>query len=339
VVTAELRQMRAAALAEHQRDGMRPQVAIAYQAWVAAARREEVQKRQAAERKALIAKVPRAEVWRTWLEQQAERGDEAAQAALRGIRYRAQRKVSSLQDGIEGEELDPLRKLTVAALQAEIDHKRQLVIYRGRDGGEKFTDTGPRIVMHDKGDDSLEAALRIAAQKYGGKVAITGSSAFRERAARQAVRLGITVTNDDLQVLVADAQGKLQAQRRHQADKVHEPLRRDNTPAVAEPPTLPDAPQQELQPVPEQGTVPVRQMPPPPRVQRPDPSTDVLARWWNPKGQAERAAWSDLSEQRGGNRGAWGAWHAMRDYVDAEADVPASIAQAKASDRQRGRGR
>jgi hypothetical protein len=215
VLTAELRQMRAAAIAEHQRDGMRPQVAIAYQAWVAAARREEVQKRQAAERREIAARIPRAQVWRTWLEQQAEQGDEAAQAALRGIRYREQRKSKAYaqQDGIEGEELDPLRKLTVAALHAEVDHKRQLVIYRGQDGREKFTDTGPRIVMHDKADDSLEAALRIAAQKYGGKVAITGSSAFRERAARQAVRLGITVSDADLQDLVQEEQRRMEAAR------------------------------------------------------------------------------------------------------------------------------
>jgi hypothetical protein len=216
VLTAELRQMRAAAIAEHQRDGMRPQVAIAYQAWVAAARREEVQKRQAAERREIAARIPRAQVWRTWLEQQAEQGDEAAQAALRGIRYREQRKSKAYaqQDGIEGEDLDPLRKLTVAALQAEIDHKRQLVIYRGKDDQVKFTDTGPRIVMHDKADDSLEAALRIAAQKYGGKVAITGSSAFRERAARQAVRLGITVSDADLQDLVQEEQRRMEAARK-----------------------------------------------------------------------------------------------------------------------------
>ncbi len=429
MLTAELRRMRATAIAGHKRDGMLPQVAISYQAWIAAARREELQKRQAAERKEIAAKVPRAQVWRTWLEQQAKQGDEAAQAALRGIRYREQRKSKAYpqQDGIEGEELDPLRKLTVAALHAEIDHKRQLVIYRGKDDREKFTDTGPRIVMHDKADDSLEAALRIAAQKYGGKVAITGSSEFRERAARQAVRLGITVTDDDLQAIVADAQtkqeraaakppvsapahpasrpgsfspmagqgilGRLPSEgwRALEAAGRGTPLSAKERAVLTDParPVLVDgrdrltelgrgayesmremmarerghesgagvsteplgksapaptqaAPEQAWPALPEkQATAPAPTSPfsKPPRVQRPDPPTDVLKRWWNPKGDAERSAWSDLSEQRGGGRGAWGAWHAMRDYVEAETDVPASIAQAKASDRQRGRGR
>ncbi len=189
-----------------------PGIALSIWAFQAAKERETLQKQQAVERKELTDKIPRSEVWRTWLDKQAGLGDEAAKAALRGIRYREQRnsKKYQQQDGIEGEELDPLRKLTVAALQAEIDHKRQLVIYRGRDGQEKFTDTGPRIVMHDKASDSLEAALRIASQKYGGKVDITGSSEFRERAAREAVRLGITVTNADLQTIVADEQAKRQ---------------------------------------------------------------------------------------------------------------------------------
>jgi hypothetical protein len=179
-------------------------------ALTAAQAREALQKRQAAERKALTAKLPKQEVWRKWLEREAAQGDEAAGAALRGIRYREQRNKNLQIDGIEGEELDPLRKLTLAGLEAQIDRKRQLVLYRDAQGRDKFTDTGPRIVMHDKSDDSLEAALRLAAQKYGGKVDITGSSEFRERAARQAVRLGIEVMDADLQGVVQDEQARMQ---------------------------------------------------------------------------------------------------------------------------------
>ena len=179
----------------------------------AAQQREALQKRQAAERRALSARQPKQDVWRKWLEHEAGQGDEAAQAALRGIRYREQRNRNKSQDGIEGEELDPLRKLTLAGLEAQIDPKRQLVLYRGADGREKFTDTGPRIVLHDKSDDSLEAALRMAGQKYGGKVDITGSAEFRERAARQAVRLGIEVADADLQAVVRDEQDRLRQAR------------------------------------------------------------------------------------------------------------------------------
>ncbi|MGE0072402.1 MAG: LPD7 domain-containing protein [Thiomonas sp.] len=187
-------------------------LAVVQSLWAlkAAQEREALQKRQAAERKALSARLPKQEVWRKWLEREAERGDEAANAALRGIRYREQRNKNKAVDGIEGEELDPLRKLTLAGLEAQIDTRRHLVLYRDADGREKFTDTGPRIVMHDKSDESLEAALRMAAQKFGGKVDITGSAEFRERAARQAVRLGIEVVDADLQQVVADERVRMQ---------------------------------------------------------------------------------------------------------------------------------
>lgn len=212
---AELREERKLAIAKDKADGVPFKVSQSLFAYRAALRREELQKRHAAERRAQAVEVRRSLDWRAWLEHQAEQGDEAAKAALRGIRYREQRKSKKYpqQDGIEGEELDPLRKLTVAALDAQIDPKRQLVIYRGADGRERFTDTGPRIVMHDKSDDSLEAALRMAAQKFGGKVDITGSSEFRERAARQAVRLGIEVVDADLQHVVADERARMQGER------------------------------------------------------------------------------------------------------------------------------
>jgi hypothetical protein len=90
--------------------------------------------------------------------------------------------------------------------------------------------------MHDKSEDSLEAALRIAAQKYGGKVDITGSSAFRERAARQAVRLGMTVANADLQAIVADERQRLAAERAPAPPARTEPPAQQRTHPAPEPP-------------------------------------------------------------------------------------------------------
>ena len=224
---AQQRLMRSEAKKLARKSGKNTELALSMWARQAAIEREALQKRQAAERKSLTAKLPRAEVWRNWLEKQAQQGDEAALAALRGIRYREQRAKNKPIDGIEGEEIDPLRRHTLAALDTLIDQRRQMVIYRGHDGRDKFTDTGPRIVMHDKSADSLEAALRLAAQKYGNKVDITGSAEFRERAARQAVRLGIKVANADLQAVVADEQAKRQSsQFNHQFNHKEHPNER-----------------------------------------------------------------------------------------------------------------
>ena len=209
------RRARAQVKEDARKRGESPGLALSLWAYQAAMQREALQKCQADERKALTKALPYSEVWRKWLESQAEQGDEAALAALRGIRYREQRNKSRNRDGIEGDDVDPLRILTVAQLEAQLDRRRQLVVYKGKDGRIRFTDTGPRIMMHDKGADSLEAALRIAAQKYGGKVDITGSSEFRERATRQATRLGIQVLNGDLQGIVQNEVVKNKSRNEH----------------------------------------------------------------------------------------------------------------------------
>ncbi len=92
----------------------------------------------------------------------------------------------------------------VAALTADLDARRHLITYRGADGAEKFVDFGQRIEMRDRTADSLEAALRIAAEKYGGRVSIQGSEEFRASAARLATRLGVRVSDEDLRSIVTD---------------------------------------------------------------------------------------------------------------------------------------
>ena len=153
--------------------------------------------------------MPPAIAWRQWLEQRAAEGDPAAEAALRGIRYRARRKAR--RDAFEGEEHETLApRVTVAALTADLDRRRQVVTYRGADGQEKFLDFGQRIEMRDRAADSLEAALRIAAEKYGGRVSIQGSGEFRERGARLAARIGVRVTDEDLRSIVDDERARME---------------------------------------------------------------------------------------------------------------------------------
>ncbi len=78
------------------RDGL---LALALRAFAAAREREALQRRQAAEQRALTEMLPRAEVWRGWLKGQVAAGDEAAQAALRGIRYRERRRLTERETG------------------------------------------------------------------------------------------------------------------------------------------------------------------------------------------------------------------------------------------------
>ncbi|MHB8389925.1 MAG: TraI/MobA(P) family conjugative relaxase [Acidobacteriaceae bacterium] len=209
---ADLAHRRVIFRAEQTVAGVPRRLTTALWAFTAAQERERVQQRHAAERKQTRT-IPRGQVWRTWLEQQAGQGDAAAQAALRGIRYQEQRNKNKSRNGIEGEDWTPLQPV-LSSLHAEVDRKRQRVHFRDDAGRLLFTDTGPRIEVHDKTDTTLEAALRVAAQKFGGHVDITGSADFRERAARTAARLGIGVRDPDLQLLWQQERQRLTSIRR-----------------------------------------------------------------------------------------------------------------------------
>ncbi len=213
---AELRELirkeRLAARARARKDGIDPRLALALAAKRAAERTEAMQKRQATERAALRV-LPPADAWRQWLIDRAAGGDPAAEAALRGMRYRERRKVK--RDALEGTDDEALApRLTVAALTADLDARRHLITYRGSDGAAKFVDFGQRIEMRDREPDSLEAALRIAAEKYGGRVSIQGSGEFRARAARLATRIGVRVSDEDLRSIVTDEREQIEQEWR-----------------------------------------------------------------------------------------------------------------------------
>ncbi len=172
---------------------------------------EALREQQKTERQAFSVNQPKGIVWRAWLEKEAEQGNEAAKSALRGIRYRERGAVE--QNSISGEELDPLKpskkdsreieghqSITLANLTPEVQGA-QSVIYRDQDGRKRITDEGPRVVVHDKSDGTLETALDLAGQKYGGEVFLTGSDEFREEAARECARQGIYVADKDLQII------------------------------------------------------------------------------------------------------------------------------------------
>lgn len=179
-------------------------IALSLFAFEAAKEREALLSRQAAERKALTAQVPRNQVLRNWLETEALSGDAAAQSALRGMIYREQREKRLKESAIEGQEQGEFKRMDLSQLHAEVDARRRRITYRNQTGQKQFTDTGPRIEVHIKSGAGLDAALKVAAQKYGGRITLTGSSAFREQAARAATRLGITVLDKDLASVVSN---------------------------------------------------------------------------------------------------------------------------------------
>ena len=189
---------RGAFIAARMNEGMDAGMARSLWALEAAKEREALSARQAAERAAGDG-LGRSLVWRDWVQQEAERGDPAAESGWRGIRYRDRRAGGENRNGIEGVPGKQLQQLSLANLQAEADRRRGEIRYKDDAGRALFTDTGPRIEMHVREDDAIRLGLRLAAQKFGGAVEITGSGVFREQAAREAARQGIRVRDQDLQ--------------------------------------------------------------------------------------------------------------------------------------------
>lgn len=199
----DLKERRQAVRSLAKAKGQDVRIALSLFAFEAAKERESLLARHASERRTLTTQVPRNQVLRNWLEGHALNGDAAAQAALRGIAYREQREKKVKEAAIEGEEQGDFKKLSLSKLHAEVDARRRRITYKNLAGQKQFTDTGPRIEMHAQSGEALEAALKVASQKYGGKITLTGSGAFREEAARAATRLGITILDKDLAPIVA----------------------------------------------------------------------------------------------------------------------------------------
>lgn len=181
--------------------------------------------------------------WPVWLERQAEMGDKAAISALRGIHYREQRKANKSRAGFEGEDLGDeikpvedskpwkggeergqgtvggiggtLPAFSLASAHHEIDRIRDRIVYRDGSGAARLTDQGHRVDVHHgvQDTDAMRAGLRLAAQKFGGEIYITGSAEFREAAAREAARMGIRVADQDLQQIVADERQRIERDR------------------------------------------------------------------------------------------------------------------------------
>ncbi|EQD54183.1 DNA primase, partial [mine drainage metagenome] len=70
-------------------------------------------------------------------------------------------------------------------------------VHYERDHKRVITDRGDRLDVHETSDQEIEAALRIAAQKFDLEAGLdlTGGEEFRNRAAEIAGRLGYKVQN------------------------------------------------------------------------------------------------------------------------------------------------
>lgn len=150
--------------------------------------------------------------WRSWVEDLAKDGDEAAIAALRGMIYQDERdrkkKLKEMEDGEGGETafiVAPIGGTHDPRKAADLNYK----LFAGRlyfnfnDGRAAFVDNGD-TVSWDRAlvdDDALRLSLKHATEKWGRRITVEGGdSAFQLRVLNMADSLGIEVINLTRQV-------------------------------------------------------------------------------------------------------------------------------------------
>lgn len=179
--------------------------------------KEELKEQIASERKMISELTPKVKSWRTWVEEQAEQGNEAAVSALRGMVYEEKRKTKREGKG-EDEEEDPMPSIRPAparpdeaptikplsALTWRVSSNGR-VFYQFKKTNElAFIDEGQRLTFGRPGvtDEALLATLRYAKMKWGPTLHVSGGDGiFRERLVRLASTLDMTVDNQELQSL------------------------------------------------------------------------------------------------------------------------------------------
>lgn len=151
----------------------------------------EIQKQYRVEHQAIYEKLGR-RTWADWLKQEAIKGDRQALDALRA-RKAAQGLIG---DTIKGE------GATTPGHPPKIDNitKKGTIIYRAdqnaiRDDGSKLQ------ISNQASDKAVATALRIAMHRYGNRITVNGSTAFKDQVIRSALdcRLPITFTDPKLE--------------------------------------------------------------------------------------------------------------------------------------------
>jgi PAS domain-containing protein len=128
--------------------------------------------------------------WADWLRQQALAGD---QDSLRALRARDAARV------LAGDTITAVgTRLVNAVVGANQDHitKQGTIIYRV--GLSAVRDDGTRLqVSREVTNAGIDAALRLAIQKYGTTIAVAGSDGFKARVAEVAAHARLPIRFDD----------------------------------------------------------------------------------------------------------------------------------------------
>jgi hypothetical protein len=158
--------------------------------------------------------------YRNWLTSQAQNGNETALAELRKMQTKAKAATGEqeIHSGSEakpqnpaGSDSEPLLKAYQLSYQV---HQDGAVTYR-RGGTDLVRDEGRFVKVLQTEDNTIETGLRLAQAKFGKKLTVRGSDAFKANVARLAAEKGLWVefTDQHLNQLMAARKAELQQTR------------------------------------------------------------------------------------------------------------------------------
>jgi phage/plasmid primase-like uncharacterized protein len=165
------------------------------QTFEAAKQIEHLQKQQAAERKTLASSLPLVPTLREFLEPRAEHDPVAARL------LEQEKRRDPKQESIRGRRTAAMEPEVLDGLTHDIEDGPPKCVHYARDGERVMTDRVERVDLYHVDDREIEAALRLAEQKYDMNkgLQLNGSREFQERAAEIAGRMGLKVQNPELQ--------------------------------------------------------------------------------------------------------------------------------------------
>ena len=160
---------------------------------------------------------PATEQYREFLADKAQAGDERALSELRRMKTEPTEKAKDTDAAIKPADRPPIQEREPIHRAPAITHQvhRNGDVTYQRDGRDMLRDSGKAVYMVQTDKQTIETGLRLAQQKFGSKLALSGPQDFQEKAARVAAEAGLKVefTDQRLNKIMQDRRAEIEGEK------------------------------------------------------------------------------------------------------------------------------
>lgn len=160
---------------------------------------------------------PATEQYREFLADKAQAGDERALSELRRMKTEPAEKAKDMDAAIKPADRPPIQEREPIHRAPAITHQvhRNGDVTYQRDGRDMLRDSGKAVYMVQTDKQTIETGLRLAQQKFGSKLALSGPQDFQEKAARVAAEASLKVefTDQRLNKIMQDRRAEIEGEK------------------------------------------------------------------------------------------------------------------------------